>query len=87
MKMGMKLALCLSAALALTACGDKKEEHGTLTHRLKLVGEDGKYYGRAELDPVGGGRLYDAQNNQIGVITTTTGGAPAAPAYTAPTGY
>ena len=81
MKRVVVLGLLGLSAFGLAACEQKKEAPpvGSLTHHLKLVGEDGKYYGRVELDPVGGGRMFNAQDNQIGVITT--GVAPATVQY------
>lgn len=67
------IALAGVSLLALSACDQNKEPKiGSLTHHLQLVGDDGKLYGRAELDPVGGGRLYDAGGQLVGVIQTVT---------------
>lgn len=70
MKRITKLAVLGLTALAITACEREKDEPkvGSLTHHLTLIGEDGRHYGRAELDPVGGGRIYDAQGTLIGLV-------------------
>lgn len=79
MKRTIVLGLIGLSTLGLAACEKQPEapKTGSLTHHLKLIGEDERYFGRVELDPIGGGRLFDANNNQVGVITT---GAP----YVAP---
>ncbi len=76
------LALASVSLLALSACDTKKKEvpTGSLTHHLKLVGEDGRNYGRAELDPVGGGRLYDAGGQLIGTVQMVAQPAQMVPA-------
>lgn len=70
MKRILLLGLLATTAFGLTACEKKPEapKTGSLTHHLKLVGADGRHYGHVELDPVGGGRLYDAQGRTVGIV-------------------
>lgn len=66
------MALLVVPALLLSACeGDKPKTQamGELTHHLRMVGNDGKQYGTVELNPVGGGQVYDANGRLIGNIT------------------
>lgn len=64
------LTLIGATALSLSACDNKKDEPqiGKLTHHLTMVGEDGKRYGTVDLDPVGGGQVYDANGVLIGRV-------------------
>ncbi len=66
----------LATITLLAACDrgdDDKPKTGSLTHQLKLIGEDGRIYGRVELNPVGGGKIYDTEGNHIGTVITATG--------------
>ena len=68
--------LCiLGALLATTACGSSDpvkpppQAPASLTHVLDMVNPaDGRLYGTVELDPVGGGRVFDIDGRLIGVI-------------------
>ena len=68
--------LCAFSLLFTTsACemmGFKNNEVKTasLTHRLMMVDKDGVRYGRVELDPLGGGRMYDSEDKLMGNITS-----------------
>lgn len=82
--MHMKRLFCLpivtSALLLLTAACTPEHQReealenlqpaGRLTHVLDMVDRDGRTYGKVELDPVGGGRVYDADGRIIGQIVT-----------------
>lgn len=64
-----------AALLSVSACDtfrnnddDKAPKTGSLTHNLTLVGDDGKLYGTVELDPIGGGRMYDTQGRLVGSV-------------------
>lgn len=81
------------AALTLSACDGmmrtEKEtpKFGSLKHNLLLVDESGTRYGSVEMDPVGGGRVFDAEGRVIGTIvtpaitSTVTTVSPVAPGY------
>lgn len=78
----LMLALLAGSALSLSACeSNKKEPTGSLTHHLKMIDKEGRHYGRLELDPVGGGRMYDTEGRMIGTIhsVSPTPLAPVAP--------
>lgn len=94
MKNTVKTAVTLAcAALALTACDGfmRKEKEapkfGSLKHQLLLVDEAGTRYGSVEMDPVTGGRLFDAEGKLIGTIvtpavtSTVTTVSPVTPGY------
>ncbi len=85
-------AIATSAMLLLSACDmkrDEKPQYGSLARSLYLVDANGVRYGTAELDPVTGGKLYDAEGRMIGTIVTpsvtstvtTTAPVPVAPQY------
>ena len=78
----MSKAITLIAAsamlLAVSACSsssDKKEEKqrvaaGSLTRSFDLIDtKDGMRYGNVDMDPVGGGKVFDADGRLIGYIT------------------
>ena len=83
-------------ATSLAACSsfhhDDQPQTGTLTRHLTMIGEDGKRYGTVDMDPIGGGKVYDSTGALIATLTPASGGyavAPAttgyaAPAYTVP---
>lgn len=68
----MRLSLiCMTAALLLTACASnkpKEPQFESLTRELMLIDAEGKRYGTVQLDPVGGGKMYDVQGRVVGVI-------------------
>lgn len=90
----LKAAVTLTcAALALTACDglmrkDKEApKFGSLKHNLLLVDQAGTRYGSVEMDPVTGGKVFDAEGRVIGTIvtpaitSTVTTVSPVAPGY------
>lgn len=93
MKRLTTLATLACAALALTACDGlmrtEKEapKFGSLKHNLLLVDQNGTRYGSVEMDPVTGGKLFDAEGRVIGTIvtpavtSTVTTVTPVAPGY------
>lgn len=65
----------LAALFALTACDTFREEKverqtGELTRTLEMQDKSGAYYGTVELDPVGGGKVFDANGRLIGRIVS-----------------
>ncbi len=75
----MKTGLTLVAVVAMvTGCAapvEKKTEvvvvkpaTGNLTRSLDMVDSSGVHYGHVELDPVGGGKVYDADGRLIGNV-------------------
>jgi hypothetical protein len=77
----MKRQFCLpvmtsSIMLLTAACNPpsdrddmyEQQRIGKLTHVLDMVDREGRAYGRVELDPVGGGRVYDTDGRIIGHI-------------------
>jgi hypothetical protein len=70
----MKNYIALSLLVFLVACSTEKTEEkkpalGTLTRTLQMVDEDGRRFGTVELDPVGGGKLFDNDGRVIGRVT------------------
>jgi hypothetical protein len=62
---------CLS--LILAACTrSEAPKAGTLNQKLRMVGDDARYYGTVEFDPIRGGKIYDAQGQWIGDIVPHT---------------
>jgi hypothetical protein len=51
---------------------------GSLTQHLTMTADDGRVYGTVELDPINGGRIFDADGRLIGRVVTP------APAQLAP---
>jgi hypothetical protein len=77
----------LSILLATTGCERRSEQPkiGSLVRKLTMYDTDGKQYGLVELDPVRGGRIYDAQGQLIGLVVAADGyGSTSAPASSAP---
>jgi hypothetical protein len=66
----------LIAMLAFTsACGSKQDTtatpaplKGSLRQTLDMTDKDGKHYGTVEMNPIGGGRVLDADGQVIGKI-------------------
>ncbi len=87
------LSKALLAALALTsvaACDmhkDKETKFGSLTRTLLVVDGEGRRFGTIEMDPVAGGRMFDAEGRLVGtlvtpaVTSTVTTTTPTVPAY------
>ena len=78
MTKNVKIITLASVLLALSACSsssDKKEEkarvvNGSLTRSFDLIdSKDGVRYGNVDMDPVGGGKVFDADGRLIGYIT------------------
>ena len=67
----------LAIALFLSGCNNPPPplavapvvQQGSLTRSLDMVDADGRHYGRVEMDPVGGGKVYDSTGRLIGNIT------------------
>lgn len=70
--------LLLTTALGLSACDSDRNQPriGSLTQHLTMVDSSGKIYGTVELDPINGGKVYDAEGRLIGRVVT-----PATPTY------
>lgn len=64
--------LLLCVTLAATGCEQfnarQAPQAGSLTRHLMMMDADGKNYGAVELDPINGGKVYDAQGRLIGRI-------------------
>ena len=78
------LAALTALALSSTACDQLREppKQGSLTQRLMMMDAEGRNYGTVELDPIKGGKVYNAQGVLIGrvVAPTETVVVPANPA-------
>jgi hypothetical protein len=73
MKRSFSITALLAALLAVSACSsaadrDEQRKNGNLTRTLDMVDKDGTRYGSVEMDPVGGGKVYDADGRTIGRI-------------------
>ena len=86
------LALAAAALLATAGCSSsdskkedsKKAPSGSLTRNFELIdSKDGMRYGNVEMDPVGGGKVFDADGRLIGHIVPPPPGGYA-PAYAPP---
>jgi hypothetical protein len=78
------LLLLTALAASATACDMVKEppKSASLTQRLMMVDVEGRNYGTVEMDPIKGGKVYNAQGVLIGRIvapTETTVVAPGSP--------
>ncbi len=68
-------------ALSLTACDNHRDtQTGTLTRHLTMIGEDGRRYGTVDMDPIGGGKVYDSTGALIATLTPASYGTVSAPA-------
>ena len=72
-KKNASLALACSALVFISACSSSNErmghpQVGTLSRTLEMVDQEGRHYGRVELDPVGGGKVFDSNGRLIGDI-------------------
>ncbi len=74
-----KLLTAAAAMLLLSGCHNPPPppppppaaaivQQGSLTRSLDMVDTDGRHYGRVEMDPVGGGKVYDSTGRLIGNI-------------------
>jgi hypothetical protein len=73
MRTTRSLFLCTILSVALTACArSEAPKAGTLSQKLRMVGDDARYYGTVEFDPIRGGKIYDAQGQWIGDIVPHT---------------
>ena len=76
--MQFKHTLSLIAAVGLlSACSSEpkeapKQEVRSLTQNLNLVDQENRLYGRVEMTPVGGGKVYDSNGQVIGKIVPIT---------------
>jgi len=84
------LVVVLLATAACSSHSDDKKEIkttvGSLTRNLEMIdSKDGTRYGTVELNPVGGGRVFDVDGRMIGQIVPPSpmGYAPPPP----PPGY
>lgn len=72
--------LAVAAMFVVTGCdsfkskSDEPPARAPLTRQLNLIGKDGNHYGTLELDPVSGGRVYDADGRLIGTVVTPAPG-------------
>lgn len=68
--MKLATAFAFTALMFTAACGNGTQapKAGTLNQKLRMVSDDGRYYGTVEFDPIRGGRIYDAQGQLIGDI-------------------
>ena len=81
----------LAALVATSACSSepkkedtKKAPAGSLTRNFELIdSKDGMRYGNVEMDPIGGGKVFDADGRLIGNIVPPPPGGYA-PAYAPP---
>lgn len=64
------LAALGALAFTLSACEKPHEapKTGDLTQHFTMVDTEGRNYGVVELDPMTGGRMFDAQGRLIGRI-------------------
>jgi hypothetical protein len=65
--MSRKLAIIL-AMLPLAACSSHDDRSASLGHTLTMVDKENVRYGTVEMDPMGGGRVFDAQGRLLGTI-------------------
>ncbi len=77
MRSNLTICSVLGLSLMLGACSDYHEHDrpaspptGSLTRNYDLVGKDGVHYGSVEMNPVGGGKVYDSDGRLIGRIVT-----------------
>lgn len=70
-----RAAMVACALLMLTACAEKEPEAqaeapqvGSLTRHFKMVDVEGRNYGHIMLDPLGGGKVIDAEGRVIGYV-------------------
>jgi len=75
MKITLKTAAVATVALlGLSACemprNNEQPKYGTLARTLYLVDGAGTRFGSVEMDPVTGGRLFDAEGRLIGTVVT-----------------
>ncbi len=64
-----KMVLATACALALSGCGAPEVKTGSLTQRFTMSDAQGRQFGIVELDPVGGGTVYDVTGRVVGRIT------------------
>lgn len=72
----------LMTCITLSACGSSKKEApkiGDLTQRLTMFDAEGRNFGTVELDPINGGKIYDAQGRLIGRVVTPAQGPAVSP--------
>ncbi len=78
----IRTAIFACTALALTACGKSEVKTGSLVQQFSMVDTEGTRYGVVELDPINGGKVYDAYGRLLGVVapvepTTVASASPA----------
>ena len=88
MQFHRSLKVIASSALVLVSACDnmanwnKKEDTtprtGSLTQNLTMVDSTGRVYGSVQLDPINGGKIFDADGRLIGRVVNPTP-APLAP--------
>ncbi len=81
-----RLLTLLAPLLLVSACDylpqphhDEKPAVGSLTQNLTMIDSTGKIYGSVQLDPINGGKVFDAEGRLIGKVVT-----PPAPSGYAP---
>lgn len=65
--------MLLGAVLATGAACEKQQDRpkfGALNRTFLLVDGEGTRYGTVEMDPVSGGKLFDAEGRLIGTVVT-----------------
>ena len=75
--------IALSSLVLVSACDQftKKDDTvrtGSLTQNLTMVDSTGRVYGSVQLDPINGGKIFDADGRLIGRVVNPTP-APLAP--------
>ena len=75
------LALLSTSMVACSSFHHDEQQTGTLTRHLSLIGEDGKRYGSVDMDPIGGGKVYDSTGALIATLTPV---AASSAGYTVP---
>ncbi len=66
----VKLCLAMAAIMALPACAQQSPapQMGRLTRSFMMVDQEGRPYGHIMLDPLGGGKVVDAEGRIIGYV-------------------
>lgn len=64
------ICLLLAGVMALPACSPRREapQMGRLSRTFMMVDQEGRPYGHIMLDPLGGGKVVDAEGRIIGYV-------------------
>ena len=91
MKTTTRIVLGVGMLMSVAACdmnqGKEPPKFGSLTRQLLVVDSEGRRYGTLEMDPVNGGRMFDAEGRLVGtlvtpaVTSTVTTTTPTVPVY------